>query len=145
MIRAVNNLIEVDGDVRDHVMAVGGRLVEALEKQLRNFQQNEGNFSQIYGNIGVVSINVVPSNVGGSLTFAHVLEDGSRRNVTGGLKGGTNEIYGDARDVPLEQVITSISVPAKVLKLLDGNTYYYHSILTNKNDKFLPRHAYILS
>ncbi|PIK33607.1 hypothetical protein BSL78_29580 [Apostichopus japonicus] len=75
---------------------------------------------EIYGNIGVVSINVVPSNVGGSLTFAHVLEDGSRRNVTGGLKGGTNEIYGDARDVPLEQVITSISVPAKVLKLLDG-------------------------
>ncbi|XP_071850602.1 adhesion G-protein coupled receptor G2-like [Apostichopus japonicus] len=120
VIRAVNNLIEVDGDVRDHVIAVGGRLVEALEKQLRNFQQNEGNFSQIYGNIGVVSINVVPSNVGGSLTFAHVLEDGSRRNVTGGLKGGTNEIYGDARDVPLEQVITSISVPAKVLKLLDG-------------------------
>ncbi|PIK54543.1 putative neurogenic locus notch-like protein 1 [Apostichopus japonicus] len=118
--RAVNNLIEVDGDARDNVMDVGGRIVAAVEKQVQNFQKNEGNFSQIYENIGVVSINVAPTNVGNNLNFAHVVEDGSTRTLTGGLTGGKNEIYGDTRDVPLEQVITSISVPSDVLKLLDG-------------------------
>ncbi|XP_071850603.1 adhesion G-protein coupled receptor G2-like [Apostichopus japonicus] len=103
VIRAVNNLIEADGDVKDHVMAVGGRLVEALEKQLRNFQQNEGNFSQIYGNIGVVSINVVPSNMVVGETLPEALKVEQMRYT----------------EMP-EQVITSISVPAKVLKLLDG-------------------------
>ncbi|XP_071853005.1 adhesion G-protein coupled receptor G4-like isoform X2 [Apostichopus japonicus] len=120
VIKAVNNLIEVDGDVQDNVMDVGGRIVAALEKQVSNFQKNEGNFSQLHENIGVVSINVVPSNVGENLNFAHVIEGGSTRTLTGGLTGGKNEIYGDGRDVPLEQVITSISVPSEVLELLDG-------------------------
>ncbi|PIK54544.1 putative neurogenic locus notch-like protein 1 [Apostichopus japonicus] len=113
VLRAVNNLIEEDGDARDNIMDVGGRIVAAVEKQVRNFQKNGGNFSQIYDNIGVVSINVVPSNVSDNLHFAHIIEDVSTRTLTGGLTGGTNEIYGDTRDVPLEQAITAISVPSE--------------------------------
>lgn len=97
------------------------RIVAAFEQHISQLQENEGNYTRVLPNVAIKAVQLEREQIGQHLNFANVFQTDGSFTIEDGLQEANTQIFHDEESIPLDRTATSISVPASILEVYNGN------------------------